>query len=273
MPELSQDQFGGLTKGGTPQLFDAKPYMTTQARYPRGYTPERMRAVTSAIPWVPQNSAQRRKAVNQEAWTSVSGRRADAGETVMRQHQALGTIARSTVPVSHLEGLRHLAVDPQKRDSAGTYHGRREGVPPQITLAAGSEQRATVIHEIGHHVSAEVEGFDHSHYEHPEEQGQEEGYAENYADTHFRDRRGQSIAEHVGSPRKKWAQAASRRAINDGSAWVKGGERGGYTGGFREAFMEERQHSPLVKASAAHRAALIAKASRPGSGGQQQTLF
>lgn len=234
---LNGSLFKGSIKGGTPQLFPTRDMLSDKARWPRGFTPERQAEVADALGHyrssrVARDKVHRDKRLN---GTTLS----QQGQRESGQIEAVRTVARSTVPVEHLAGLRgkFRVVPPSELNGAvasGQYdetHG--------VQIAGGAHRGPTPIHEIGHHVSSHILGTEHSAYEHPEQMGAEEAYAENYAEEHFRDRRGRPLS----TPRA------------DPSSWTRGGQRGGRYGGFHEGWDEERKGSP----AAARRAALPEK--------------
>jgi hypothetical protein len=127
------------------------------------------------------------------------------------------TIARSTVPASHLDGLyanyHDSAVTAVGDGRSGDYQkqGRALGL---MRIAPGRAASTTTIHEIGHHVSARIDQSEHSAYNTPTTRGAEEGFAENYAETHFRDRRVKPVQIDRGP--EGWAgKEESPAASND----------------------------------------------------------
>jgi hypothetical protein len=180
---------GTLFQGGSDQMTDKK--------WPRGYTPERLHEVKSAV--LPDK---RILADNPRMYPYDT-----AGDT----RKLVDTIARSTVPVGHLQslqfepGLSKYAMmdtgpnaDPmvpgglyeKPRETAGPSYMRRPEGPATIKLLEGVAGGHIPIHEIGHHVSLE-QGTEHSAYSNPRQRGQEEAFADNYAQQHYRPRRGE----------------------------------------------------------------------------------
>lgn len=174
---------GTLFRGGTK-------YSSPQ-RFPRGYTPERQAAVRDAVK------------------SSESGPVTDMQDFIAGHKQRLkiaDTIARSTVPHQHLQGVQWAHVRPWERltaateanpnDSAGAYFKPHRNRPDagMIAVREPYQDTSTVIHELGHHISY-LQGTEHSRnysYEH-EHGGTEEAFADNYAEQHFRDRKGNPV--------------------------------------------------------------------------------
>lgn len=173
---------GTLFQGGSDQMTDAK--------WPRGYSPERLHEVKAAV---------------------LPDKRILADEPHMypfdtnrEKRKLVDNIARSTVPVHHMLGVQFqpgqtsLAMsssDPH--DSAvpgGLYEERSKqwNEPATIKLHEGVADRPTAIHEIGHHVSQET-GTPHSAYGNTRQRGEEEAFADNYAQQHYRPRRGEKF--------------------------------------------------------------------------------
>jgi hypothetical protein len=182
---------GTLFRGGTRYSSDA--------RYPRGYTPERQAEVREQI-----------------QPTRLSGSFDPVGSQQQRARIA-DTVARSTAPVAHLQGLQWAHVNPGEAitvgdTAAGAYFESRDvkegsvaaeragGVyrsPAMVAVKPEYDRTGTVLHEIGHHVSHEIEQTEHSrpgNYSHESAHGgAEEAFADNYAEQHFRDRRGRQV--------------------------------------------------------------------------------
>lgn len=182
---------GTLFQGGNPTPRE-------HGRWPRGFSPERRDEVAKMVGGYPRNAGER----------SAEGR------------QGIHTIARSTVPSPHLDGLyadfHSVEVSAIGDGRAGDYRtaGRTLGV---MRIAPGQAGGTTPIHEIGHHVSAQVERNWHSSYSTPGQRGQEEAYAENYAETHARDRRGRRVKIDKGP--EGWASkeetVEARKALRE----------------------------------------------------------
>ena len=163
----------------------------------------------------------------------------------------IDTLARSTVSPEHLEGLHAIhVVHPKDPDVAGTYSPGENYRNIKLHTTNDSEEypdrypeevkqpqqrgpedpgsEMTLLHEIGHHVSA-AQGTEHSQYRALTDRGREEGFADEYMLTHFRqdkrsakwkgniDPREHTYAARGGHSREKW-----------GSCWVAGVPR--YTG-------------------------------------------
>lgn len=166
---------GILFRGGKDQM--------TDARWPRGYTPERLHEV------LPSVGGGSKYYTRGEEGTHGTG---------PDRRQLVDTVARSTVPAHHLQNLQFLPglLSVEGGEAIGSYRrkGTRvgEGTAHEhgLHLAKGFADTPHAIHEIGHHVSHEQ--ADHSGYDTPEERGQEEAFADDYAQQHYKPRRGQT---------------------------------------------------------------------------------
>jgi hypothetical protein len=87
----------------------------------------------------------------------------------------------------------------------GEYRKAQYGWPASIDIAHGQADSPTLIHEIGHHVSATVDQNPHSSYSTADERGAEEGYAENFAERNFRDRRARPLTSYSTS-HENWSR-------------------------------------------------------------------
>lgn len=213
---LNGQLFAGSIKGGTPQLFSTKEMLTDRARYPRGFTPDRLREVQATTRLNPQREYPPRAA-------AVAGVR--------------NTLARSTASVEQMRGVKWYAgADMQNHGgAAGLYYGARQPGFGEgnraILVGKGHEHGGTPIHELGHHVS-EMTGTEHTEYLRPDQQGREEAFAENFAEAHWRDRRGRPAV-------KNRIQA---------HAWTSHGEYDAAGAGeFQAHFNEKRHESPAVQ--------------------------
>ena len=207
--------------GAQGTLFSGGTKYSSDARFPRGYTPDRLREVADHViePQI-KNYTDGRGRVEVKGVESTNARsfapRALGGDVVDKSpiRNVVDTIARSTVPVEHLQNLqfsshhgigRHqdsslTELDEHGGGAAGLYSpAGSSGVPANahgrasirvLPTAAGT---STVIHEIGHHVSRTVADTSHSNYGNAAQQGREEGFADDYAQEHFRDRRGRQV--------------------------------------------------------------------------------
>ncbi|WP_020142363.1 hypothetical protein [Terracoccus sp. 273MFTsu3.1] len=155
---------GTLFSGGKSQI-------PAEKRYPRGYTPERMRAVQSA--------------------TMVEGAQIspNVGPYMATRHDVLSNLARSSAPVEDMRKL-HVQVgsltesqEMAEQGKAGDYRSGGGGWG-RARVALNQIHGDTVIHELGHHVS-HTQGTEHSEYALPSQRGREEGFADAYADKHF----------------------------------------------------------------------------------------
>ena len=151
---------GTLFSGGAAQ-------MNPEKRYKKGYTPERMRDVE--------------KNTVVEGWQT-----GNLGQYKTTRHDVLQTLARSTAPASDMHGLGIRVEHPEvaKADGIAGDYLKGGGHNGHARIALGSVHDSTVIHELGHHVSAQQ--FPEYHETNtPYDRGHEEGFADAYADKHF----------------------------------------------------------------------------------------
>lgn len=149
--------------------------MSDRARYPRGYTPERLASV-------------RKHSKN----FNSSGQSSPFETAQLHQN-----LARSSAPLGHMRTVGWWDTKPMSmgQDSAGVpdkggyFRDTRE-----IRLQPEHSSNDVAIHELGHSVSA-ARGLPHSQYSTPQQKGEEEGHAQNYAQEHYRKpgRRGQTL--------------------------------------------------------------------------------
>ena len=226
-----------MAKGASQlSLFNVKP--TAEHRWPRGYTPERQAEVASRLPspdvayHQPQHGGDQSMFLPSRPFFTPSEDDPHRGKW-SRSHEGIDTaqseqahraitdvVARSTVPIEHLEAAPTLRVS-KLAQAAGTYHhpgqelslwkmgesvpdpeGSQRGrisVDPDATRR--SFQERTVIHELGHHVDYQTdpERFMSRHQFESEPvvgggraSPKLEGFAEGYATAHYRPRRGEA---------------------------------------------------------------------------------
>lgn len=186
---LNGQLFEGSIKGGTPQLFSTKEMLSDKARYPRGYTPERMRDVVENGPRIfgPTVSG------SQSSPAVIEARKAAA----LPARRVRDNLARSTVPMGGALKQTHISTGAEfdknhitGGETGGTYrHPTNPQFPHRISLAPGMEDNPVLIHEVGH-LDSYVNERDHSSYRTKQAQGAEEAYADDFAVRNFRDRRG-----------------------------------------------------------------------------------
>lgn len=202
-----------------------------EIRYPRGYTPERYDAVAKKVN--PDRDERQYGAGAENLVDSVYRTWSGPGEKrVVHDSQQplrdlIGTVARSTVPLKHLNGAQFNIVsgaedDKMKRDyTAGTYTSERN----RIDLRPDAVRDFTPVHEIGHHVS-HMEGNEHAarYTASATSRGQEEGFADNYALEHARpkSRRKKSVDvphyepnEHLASREREFDDSYRRERYGD----------------------------------------------------------
>lgn len=193
-PNLSSGQFHLVSNmkakpNSQGTLFSADPSQRKpESRQPRGYSPERYKAVSEATDLTRKNGSMR-----------IYGGYADVAA------KALSEVARSTVPLSDLK--RPHPDQPASQENPDLHIGvrQREGegyevakgaaafyqkpgttaIPDQgrVALYNDAYHDGTVIHEIGHHAS-HLAG--NEAYDSPSSKGAEEGRADKYLDTHGR---------------------------------------------------------------------------------------
>lgn len=107
---------GTLFQGGKDQL-------NPQRRYPRGYTPQRQREISEALP------------------------KSDTVADPTHHPRVVDAVARSTMPVGDLRGLKEVHNRP-KEGTKGTYWPARNTAGVDMSQPGADE---TLIHELGHH--------------------------------------------------------------------------------------------------------------------------
>lgn len=169
----------GQSPGSQGTLFSGGTKWSSDDRFPRGYTPERLHEVNDAF--------------RMKDWGDST-----PGDFAQQRSALVDTVARSTVPTEHLEDLRFMHVPPGTRilgkghmgstdpegDAAGAYFRREEkvdGFSGSIAVHKEFAREKTPIHEIGHHVDRQAKISRTT--------GEAEGFADNYAQEHYRDRR------------------------------------------------------------------------------------
>lgn len=172
---------GTLFSGGKSQMNPAK-------RYPRGYTPDRQKAVLSAL----------------RGWgvadyvTSESDLPEDDMGLGPHALRVTEQIKQSSIPPEHLHHLsikvadrfedgpieHHLDDEVAGHYKATPYKSGGERIVHGEAVVAHDTSPYTVLHEIGHHVSATANNR-HASYDSPHQRGREEGFADAYADKHM----------------------------------------------------------------------------------------
>lgn len=180
---------GTLFSGGTEQR-------TPESRQPRGYSPERFNEVAQAT-----NLRTTNYETGKRVPTTYPGNEFPTA-------QLLQTYARSTIPVEHFNApdengskVTHYATDDVAKNNAGEFRSTiGPSYPTQIRVMPKHVSGYTPIHEVGHHVSLNVAGTEHSKRmkdygvsdipanwdTSPRMRGMEEGFADNYAQEHAR---------------------------------------------------------------------------------------
>lgn len=156
-------------------------------------------------PQLARVAAVRAAALGQPQRAGLLRRKRLAPVTNPEEHErVVQNIARSTIPLEHLQGLRGIRVAPVMHPmfknietlTPAQYHTKKR----TVTVRPGFSDMPQVIHEIGHHAGV-LQGrqFDHS----PSSVGQEEAHAENYADSHFRSPSGGRVS--MGTSGEDWS--------------------------------------------------------------------
>lgn len=218
------DEFGETGWGRPPTvqqgtLFDVRAVdqlpgnieATRQRVGPRGYSRARLDEVRQGmgaagvqlrVPrqtqnnWIKTEPDEHRAAVQSDthiygpSWKTQAADFAKPGMARLEQ-----TLARSTVPAEDLKGMRNIHLDIHNNEWAGLYPGegtirlagknQGESYYGAMTAPVQHGQEQTLLHELGHHVSATA-GTEHSEYATQQQRGQEEAYADKYALQHFR---------------------------------------------------------------------------------------
>lgn len=119
---------------GQQGLFPAAPHLSDAARYPRGYTPERQREVTSALRIGGDDPVARSAHEPHPSWDASMH---DEAKKLNAYHERglVDAVARSTIPASHLRERRegtyqhqdgaarigHIAYNPHWADAEGAH--------------------------------------------------------------------------------------------------------------------------------------------------------
>lgn len=231
-PVLKQkaDSQGTLLRGGTKYSSDA--------RFPRGYTPERLHEVAEGI----GSGYARGQGAHSMTFRDHPYLRRNEQSGEMEEHgradnrpkrDLVDNMARSTVPMSDFEGKpgRRLHFWSYKggdtelgnRDAGGTYqaeppsHSNRHDIKVHTDAVSGMAP----IHELGHHVS-HMADTEHSKYSTPAERGAEEGFADRYAYEHFRDRSGKQADSMRNYPPKDWQAEGRPQEFHEAYKHVRG---------------------------------------------------
>jgi hypothetical protein len=135
----------------------SKSLLNPQQRWPKGYTPERLNEVRSALKDTAVHADPEYVGIEEE---DHAGRTRVETQHRPRVEQA---IARSTVPVEHLQGLSEIH-DHVDEGTVGTYWpAKRLGGPNSLAVDMSGyhvdsrEAEGVLIHELGHH-----HDFEHS---------------------------------------------------------------------------------------------------------------
>ena len=118
----------------------SKSVLNPQQRWPQGYTPERLNEVREGL---------EKTVVTHPDHLEDSHEPGDYRDIMGYRERVARSIAKSTVPPEHLEGLKAIHGHPDA-DDHGTYWPKRKQIG--IDMTQGGDIDRTLIHEIGHHV-------------------------------------------------------------------------------------------------------------------------
>jgi hypothetical protein len=129
--------------------------MTPEARYPRGYTPDRQRAISEGLKNVHVDELRNESLFNDGDYSSASeGRKKE-----LRAH-TVSAIANSTIKPTSLNGLTSInyypgALPGKETNVSGAYSPVSKSISIRDDMYGKKRNRAefTLRHEIGHHVT------------------------------------------------------------------------------------------------------------------------
>lgn len=120
------------------QVADKNSVLNPAQRWPKGYTPERMREVQEATKGLSIGYPDRLEHEHEPG---------EYEEMDSYRHKTQQVIARSTVPTEHLKGLGEIHGEPGEGHS-GTYWYTPRTIGVDMTQRGADK---TLIHELGHH--------------------------------------------------------------------------------------------------------------------------
>ena len=170
--------------------------MTPEARYPRGYTPDRQRAISEGLKNVHVDELTNESIIRDTGWDDLV--HADEGRKKELRARTVSAIANSTVRPTALNGLTSINYHPgnivdQDKDVSGSYSALFKHINIRDDMSGDQRNRGayTLLHEIGHHVTRPMlenmpdEKFDNFASGSKDTQsrvaGLKEGLADNYA--------------------------------------------------------------------------------------------
>lgn len=215
-----------------------KSQRTPESRQPRGYSPERIRAVDKRFGFSKEAEFRLHPPFPGDTHTPRYAGNPDAAHV-------LRTIARSTVPMHHLNKLDTIISGHKFDDHStrGQYDKLDdvEGSFHSILVGEGEAQSATAIHEIGHHVGRKR--FPNYGQSYPYMSGQSEGHAEHYAEEHARE------PGYKRKPAKEFRK--KQEPDREAYPWIHHMRLGLTNGGsdFRRGYREEREPEAIKKRS------------------------
>lgn len=150
-------------KGSQGTLFqpaDKDKTLNPTLRYPRGYTPGRLNEVRKGLQSTYVEPPAHTMTDHNHGWDTTpqhSGVKQYepgdySGELGYKETHVIPSIARSTIPVMHLEGLKTIGAKPDA-GTQGTYYPGRGTLAVDMTDndAGPDDAGQTMIHELGHH--------------------------------------------------------------------------------------------------------------------------
>lgn len=127
---------------GTLFQVTGKSALNPTLRWPRGYSPERQAEVHSALKATP---------IDPPDYMEDEHEPGDYKALHAYAPRVRDTIARSTVPAEHLQGLKYIHGHPDQ-GTDGTYWPRRRELAVDMNQPEADE---VLIHELGHHADAQ----------------------------------------------------------------------------------------------------------------------
>ena len=185
-PQRGADK--GPSTGVQGKLFrDPKP--VDSARYPRGYTPERMREVHRMPLEISSEGKAHRQRDAAMVEQMVARSTVPAGDVHPHHYYQPGGPFGANA-ASDNEGFSlHVVVGSPRAKGGGIFRSPPAGTSRfgevHIGPARGEWVGQALMHELGHSKSYS-KGTPHSAFDTPRHKGQEEAYADDYAQTHWR---------------------------------------------------------------------------------------
>ena len=193
---MAKKKFSQPALPGMPRPRDI---MTPEARYPRGYTPDRQRAISEGLKNVPVDELTNDSMFSYTGWDDLA--RANEGRKKELRARTVSAIANSTIKPESLNGLTGIYYHPENivdkdKNVAGSYNNVNKYISIRDDMSGDERNHGefTLRHEIGHHVTRPMlenlpdEKFDSFASDSKDTQtrvnGLKEGLADNYAMKH-----------------------------------------------------------------------------------------